>query len=123
MSQHHRDHEDVLRRALHSAVDSMEVSGDGLERIQARLTTPRPAPLAWVMAAPQMLFIPDKNADGVPDGPAEVVLDGFASTGGNKHTTNCKAGGPDCILYVYMTGPMDAMPAEEPKAGGTPALK
>ena len=52
MSQHHRDHEDVLRRALHSAVDSMEVSGDGLERIQARLTTPRPAPLAWVMAAP-----------------------------------------------------------------------
>jgi hypothetical protein len=32
--------------------------------------------------------------------------------GGYKHTTNCKAGGPDCILYVYVTGPFDTKPAE-----------
>lgn len=41
----------------------------------------------WVMASPQILFIPDRNADGVPDGPAEVVYDGFNATGGNMHTS------------------------------------
>ncbi len=41
----------------------------------------------WVMASPNILFIPDKNADGVPDGPAEVVFDGFVSTGSNMHTS------------------------------------
>lgn len=47
----------------------------------------------------------------------------YMQPGGNKHTTNCKAGGPDCIIYVYMTDTMDTQPAEEPKAGGAPALK
>src|SRR5215831_141236 len=50
VSQRHDDHEALLRRALHSAVDSVEPAGDGLERIQARLTTPYPLPVAWVMA-------------------------------------------------------------------------
>lgn len=44
------DYEDVLRRALHAAADLVEPSGDGLERIRARLTTPQPAVVAWVMA-------------------------------------------------------------------------
>jgi quercetin dioxygenase-like cupin family protein len=42
----------------------------------------------------------------------------YMQPGGNKHTTNCKAGGPDCIVYVYMTGPMDTKPADDGKAGG-----
>src|SRR6266550_5723708 len=50
MSQHYGDYEDLLRGALHAAVDSAEPAGDGLERIRARLTTPRPLPVAWLMA-------------------------------------------------------------------------
>ena len=41
----------------------------------------------WVMANPKILFIPDRNGDGVPDGPAEVVFDGFNATGTNMHTS------------------------------------
>ncbi len=51
MSQHDGCHEDLLRRALHAAADSVEPSDDGLERIRARLTTPYPLPVAWVMVA------------------------------------------------------------------------
>ena len=51
MSQHSGDYEDFLRGALHAAVDSVEPAGDGLERIRARLTTPHPLPVAWLMAA------------------------------------------------------------------------
>src|SRR2546429_493290 len=50
MSQHYGDYEDLLRGALHAAVDSAEPADDGLERIRARLTTPHPLPLAWLMA-------------------------------------------------------------------------
>src|SRR5215469_10006849 len=45
------DYEDVLRRALHSAVDPIEPADDGLDQIRARLTTPDPVPVAWVVAA------------------------------------------------------------------------
>ena len=51
MSQHRGDHEDLLRRALHAAADSVEPSDDGLERIRARLRAPYPRPVAWMMAA------------------------------------------------------------------------
>ena len=51
MSQHYGDYEDFLRGALHAAVDSAEPAGDGLERIRARLTTPHPLPVAWLLAA------------------------------------------------------------------------
>ena len=50
MSQHDRDFEDLLRRALHSAADSVEPAQDGLERIRTRLTKPYPLPVAWMMA-------------------------------------------------------------------------
>lgn len=32
--------------------------------------------------------------------------------GGNKHVDLCKAGGPDCVVYVYFTGGFDVVPAE-----------
>ena len=32
----------------------------------------------WLMCPPQLLFIPDENRDDIPDGPAQVVLDGFS---------------------------------------------
>jgi hypothetical protein len=48
-----RDHDELLRRALHEAVDWLEPSEDGLERIRARLTRPRSAPVAWIIALSQ----------------------------------------------------------------------
>src|ERR1700735_1984722 len=51
MSQHDHDFDEVLRRALHAAADSVQPAGDGLERIRARLTRPVPLPVAWVMAS------------------------------------------------------------------------
>jgi hypothetical protein len=49
MTQRNHEYDEVLRRALRSAADLVEPSADGLERIRARLTTPRPAPFAWVL--------------------------------------------------------------------------
>src|SRR5262245_23718131 len=39
----------------------------------------------WAMCPPQLLFFPDVDRDGVPDGPAEVVLDGFTIPEANYH--------------------------------------
>jgi putative membrane-bound dehydrogenase-like protein len=54
----------------------------------------------WLLAPPQLLFIPDKNRDDVPDGPAEVVLDGFTVPPENHHNfANGLRWGPDGWLY------------------------
>ena len=53
----------------------------------------------YVTAPPQMLFIPDRDGNDVPDGPPEVLLDGFGLEG--KH--NIVSGfswGPDGWLYA-----------------------
>jgi hypothetical protein len=44
------EREAVLRRALHSAADVIEPRPDGLERIRARVSRPRPVPVAWAEA-------------------------------------------------------------------------
>jgi putative membrane-bound dehydrogenase-like protein len=52
----------------------------------------------WVGAAPQLLFIPDRDHDDVPDGPPQVMLDGF----GYQDTHECMNSfmwGPDGWLY------------------------
>jgi len=54
----------------------------------------------WLLALPHLLFIPDRNGDDVPDGPPEVVLDGFETSTENYH--NCANGlrwGLDGWLY------------------------
>jgi putative membrane-bound dehydrogenase-like protein len=54
----------------------------------------------WLIALPRLLFIPDRNGDDVPDGPPEVVLDGFETSTENYH--NCANGlrwGLDGWLY------------------------
>lgn len=43
MTSQDRDYEDILRRALHAAAESIEPAGDGLERIRHRLHSPRSA--------------------------------------------------------------------------------
>jgi putative membrane-bound dehydrogenase-like protein len=52
----------------------------------------------FVGATPYLLFIPDKNGDDIPDGPPEILLDGFDIKAG--HTVmNSLTWGPDGWLY------------------------
>ncbi|MCH9022605.1 MAG: hypothetical protein IID32_07550 [Planctomycetes bacterium] len=52
----------------------------------------------WVASCPNLLFIPDKNQDDVPDGPPQVMLDGWSHQG--VHTViNSLTWGPDGWLY------------------------
>ncbi|MFK7821053.1 MAG: PVC-type heme-binding CxxCH protein [Planctomycetaceae bacterium] len=54
----------------------------------------------WLMCPPQLLFVPDAEEDGVPDGPAQVVLDGFTVARNNYHNfANGLRWGPDGWLY------------------------
>jgi putative membrane-bound dehydrogenase-like protein len=81
----------------------------------------------WLMASPNILFIPDRNADGVPDGPAEVVYDGFAYVGGNMHTSaNGLEFGIDGWIYgrtghahVQMIGPPGAPTSQRTRLHGS----
>ncbi|HMJ89608.1 MAG TPA: PVC-type heme-binding CxxCH protein [Candidatus Acidoferrum sp.] len=52
----------------------------------------------WVGAAPELLFIPDRNRDDKPDGPPEVLLDGFGFQDTHE-TLNSFLWGPDGWLY------------------------
>lgn len=54
----------------------------------------------WAMCPPQLLFFPDQNGDDLPDGPPEVVLDGFTVPADNYHNfANGLRWGPDGWLY------------------------
>lgn len=52
----------------------------------------------WVGAAPYLLFIPDRDGDDRPDGPPEVLLDGFGYQDTHE-TLNAFNWGPDGWLY------------------------
>ena len=52
----------------------------------------------FVGAAPELLFIPDRDGDDVPDGPAEVLLDGWGFQDTHE-TLNSFTWGPDGWLY------------------------
>ncbi len=54
----------------------------------------------WLLCPPRLLFVPDRDGDDVPDGPAEAVLDGFSTPSENYHTfANGLRWGPDGWLY------------------------
>ncbi len=54
----------------------------------------------WLMCPPQVIFIPDRDGDDKPDGPAETVLDGFRIPPENYHNfANGLRFGPDGWLY------------------------
>ena len=53
----------------------------------------------WVTAAPNLLFIPDRDGDDVPDGEPEVLLDGFNDTSVRHNFVNGPRWGPDGWLY------------------------
>jgi len=72
----------------------------------------------WAMCPPQLFFIPDANHDDVPDGPAEVVLDGFSVPQESYHNfANGLRFGPDGWLYGRCGGTAPG----EIGAPGTPA--
>ncbi|HJO27045.1 MAG TPA: PVC-type heme-binding CxxCH protein [Planctomycetota bacterium] len=52
----------------------------------------------WIGAAPELLFIPDRDGDLVPDGEAEVLLDGWGYEDTHE-TLNSFTWGPDGWLY------------------------
>ena len=52
----------------------------------------------WVGAAPQLLFIPDRNGDDKPDSDPQVLLDGFGFADTHE-TMNSFLWGPDGWLY------------------------
>ncbi|GIW99760.1 MAG: hypothetical protein KatS3mg111_3093 [Pirellulaceae bacterium] len=52
----------------------------------------------WVGAAPYLMFIPDGNGDDVPDGPPQVLLDGWGYQDTHE-TLNAFCWGPDGWLY------------------------
>ena len=52
----------------------------------------------WLCATPNLIFLPDRNGDDVPDGPPEVLLDGWDLRA--KHNVfNGLTWGPDGWLY------------------------
>jgi len=53
----------------------------------------------WALCAPQLLFIPDRNHDDVPDGPPVVVLDGWDDFAVRHNIVNGLKWGPDGWLY------------------------
>jgi len=54
----------------------------------------------WAICPPRLLFIPDRDHDDMPDGPAEAILDGFDVTGPSYHNfANGLRFGPDGWLY------------------------
>ena len=54
----------------------------------------------WLLCPPRLLFVPDRDGDDVPDGPAKVILDGFDVAAENYHNfANGLRFGPDGWLY------------------------
>jgi putative membrane-bound dehydrogenase-like protein len=53
----------------------------------------------WVLCAPHLLFIPDRDGDDRPDGEPEVVLDGWEADSIRHNLVNGLRWGPDGWLY------------------------
>lgn len=76
----------------------------------------------WALCAPQLIFIPDRDRDDRPDGPPEVVLDGWDDDLVRHNIVNGLKWGPDGWLYgrhgilaTSLVGAPGAVPAERKK--------
>jgi len=72
----------------------------------------------WIMSPPQMLFIPNADGDVEPDGPPQVLLDGFGNQPSAHNIANGFTWGPDGWLYAGhgRTSPSDVGPPGTPAA-------
>jgi putative membrane-bound dehydrogenase-like protein len=76
--------------------DKRTVFADGLERltsIEVGLGG------VWALTLPNLIFIPDKNRDDIPDGPAAPLIDGFDIKKSGHTMANGLRWGPDGWLY------------------------
>lgn len=83
-----RDRVVVFTDADHDgAPENRTVFMDTLSRLTSVEVGPGPTGKngVWLMCPPQLLFVPDENHDMVPDGPAQVILDGFDVAEQNYH--------------------------------------
>jgi putative membrane-bound dehydrogenase-like protein len=76
--------------------DKRTVFWDGAERLTSVETGQGGV---WALALPNLVFIPDKDGDGIPDGPPQVILDGFEYQTGRHTVANGLRWGPDGWLY------------------------
>ncbi|MGE3317270.1 MAG: PVC-type heme-binding CxxCH protein, partial [Planctomycetaceae bacterium] len=53
----------------------------------------------WAICAPYLVFIPDRNRDDIPDGPPQVLLDGWNDGAVRHNIVNGLKWGPDGWLY------------------------
>ncbi len=53
----------------------------------------------WLLCAPKLLFVPDRDLDGKPDAEPQVVLDGFEDNEVGHNLVNGLRWGPDGWLY------------------------
>jgi putative membrane-bound dehydrogenase-like protein len=53
----------------------------------------------WVMSPPNLYFIPDRDGDDKPDGPPQVLFDGFGYKESRHNLANGFTWGPDGWLY------------------------
>lgn len=103
------EHEQRFDRSLRDRVLYFEdTDGDGrpdkrnvfLDNVQLLTSVEVGLGGVWLMCPPNLLFVPDADHDGTPDGPAEVVLDGFEVAQDNYHNfANGLRFGPDGWLY------------------------
>jgi len=78
---------------------------------------------AWLLCPPQLLFVPDRDGDDVPDAAPGVVLDGFTVPAENYHNfANGLRWGPDGWLYgrCGASAPGLVGPPGTPAAGRVP---
>ncbi|HKB01655.1 MAG TPA: PVC-type heme-binding CxxCH protein [Gemmataceae bacterium] len=73
----------------------------------------------WVLSPPGLYFVPDRDGDGKPDGPPELLFDGFGYKESRHNLANGFTWGPDGWLYAGhgRTSPSDV------GRPGTPADK
>ena len=76
----------------------------------------------WALCAPNLIFIPDKDGDDVPDGAPEIVLDGWNYKTIGHNIVNGLRWGPDGWLYGRhgitdnsLVGPPGAAPDQRVK--------
>jgi len=53
----------------------------------------------WAICLPNLVFIPDANHDDIPDGPPQILLDGFEFKNARHTVANGLRWGPDGWLY------------------------
>ncbi|HVA48905.1 MAG TPA: PVC-type heme-binding CxxCH protein [Pirellulales bacterium] len=77
----------------------------------------------WLMCPPRLLFVPNRDGDDRPDGPAETVLEGFDVPPENYHNfANGLRWGPDGWLYgrCGASSPGEIRRADAPEAYRVP---